>query len=350
MNDPFPPGLTPAERALRRMLHGAVDGMEPADGALDQLRRAVPARRARKKQAWAGAAAAALLIGTAVPAFLHVANTASTGAEERPAIAGHGQQTQGGTGAAPGAGGGDRGADRPSGRTTPTALPSGTVKPQPPGKATEGGISGGATGPVGGPLVTDSPVCDASELGVKSARISKPDADGKVYGTFRVANVSRKLCQVSGGGKVDFQALGAADASRITVVDHASGDPAAGLPDPSLETTGLVLKPSAAYEVKFAWVPSETCPKPQPSPDPTTSTGSGTNGSTTGSGTGTPTGIQPQLGGVDPGAPEVAADGKVAVTHVAEPGAPTAEATIPHACAGTIYRTGVLAAPPAPTP
>ncbi|MFD9487556.1 hypothetical protein ACFWBX_27025 [Streptomyces sp. NPDC059991] len=348
VNDPFPPGLTPDEDALRRMLHGAVDGMEPSEGALDQLRRAVPARQARKKQAVVGAAAAALLIGTAIPAFLHVANTGAA-SEDRPTIAGHGQQAHGGTGAAPGVEDGERGADRPSGRSTRTPAPTGTVKPEEPGRTAVGGTVGGETGPVGGPVVVGSPVCDATELGVKSARISKPDADGKVYGTFRVANVSQKLCQVSGAGKVDFQALGAADASRITVVDHSTGDPAARLPDPSLEATGLVLKPSAAYEVKFAWVPSETCPKPQPSPDPSPSTVSG-GGATTGTGTGTaPTGTEPQMGAVDPATPGTRTDGKVAVTHVAEPGAPTAEATIPNACAGTIYRTGVLAAP-APAP
>ncbi|MEU4350040.1 hypothetical protein [Streptomyces sp. NPDC023838] len=357
VNDPFPPGLTPDEDALRRLLHGAVDGMEPSEGALDHLRRAVPARQARKKQAVVGAAAAALLIGTAIPAFLHVAN-AGAASEDRPSIAGHGQQAQGGTGTAPGVEDGERGADRPSGRTTRTPAPTGTVKPEEPGRTAVGGTVGGETGPVGGPVVVGSPVCDAAELGVKSARISKPDADGKVYGTFRVANVSTKLCQVSGAGKVDFQALGAADASRITVVDHATGDPAAGLPDPALEATGLVLKPSAAYEVKFAWVPSETCPKPQPSPDPSPSTagggggGGGGGGATAGTGAGTgtaSTGAQPQLAGVDPVTPGTQTDGKVAVTHVAEPGAPTAEATIPNACAGTIYRTGILAAP-APTP
>ncbi|MGP9020017.1 hypothetical protein ACT1U9_16660 [Streptomyces sp. BR1] len=343
MNDPFPPGLTPDELALRRLLHGAVDGMEPADGALDQLRRAVPARQARKRQAVVGAVAAALLIGTAIPAFLHVANTSSS-SEDRPAIAGHGQQDQGGTGAAPGVEGGGRGAEKPSGRMTPSSVPGSTVKPSASGTTPPGASAAGASGPVGGPAVPGSPVCDATELGVKYAKVTKPDADGKVYGTFRVANVSHSLCQVSGAGKVNFQALGAADASRISVVDHASGDPAAGLPDPSQEATGLVLKPAAAYEVKFAWVPSETCPKPLPSPAPSTSPAT-PNGSTSGAGGGTPSGAQTQLGAGDPGTPTVSSDGKVAVTHVAEPGAPSAEATIPNACAGTIYRTGVLAAP-----
>jgi hypothetical protein len=157
---------------------------------------------------------------------------------------------------------------------------------------------------------------------------------------------------------MNFQAMGAADQSRIKVVEHTSDDPAKGLPDPAKEARALVLPPEAAYEVKFAWVPQDTCPTTGASPKPTTTTGTGdTGGQVTG---GTPgggggkvpedpgtttgtnsTGTTPQLGTAE-GDP---ADGKVAVTHTAEPGAPSAEATIPNACAGTIYRTGVLDAP-----
>lgn len=35
-------------------------------------------------------------------------------------------------------------------------------------------------------------------------------------------------------------------------------------------------------------------------------------------------------------------DGSVAVSHTAEPGAPSGQTSIPNACAGTIYKTGVL--------
>ena len=54
------------EVALCRLLRGAVQDLEPADGTLDHLHRAVPARRARRRQGVVGAAAAALLIGTAI--------------------------------------------------------------------------------------------------------------------------------------------------------------------------------------------------------------------------------------------------------------------------------------------
>lgn len=48
----------------------------------------------------------------------------------------------------------------------------------------------------------------------------------------------------------------------------------------------------------------------------------------------------PQLGSGDG-----TSDGSVAVVHEAEPGVPAAQATIANACAGTIYRTGLLSAP-----
>jgi hypothetical protein len=165
-----------------------------------------------------------------------------------------------------------------------------------------------------------------------------------VYGTFRVANISGTTCTVSGPGTVGTAAQGAADPTRVTVVSHVAGDAATGLPDPSQELASLILKPGMAYQVKFAWVPSETCPTEGasgggsggPSPDPSTSDGpagssegsSATNGNTASS----------QLLRADG-----VADGSVVVSHTAATGSPTVTATVPNACAGTVYRTGVLA-------
>lgn len=88
--------LAPDELALRRLLHQAVEEIEPTDGTLEHLRRAVPARRARKRQALVGMAAAALFIGTAVPALIHVSNASGSNAD--PSIAGNSSQAQGGAG------------------------------------------------------------------------------------------------------------------------------------------------------------------------------------------------------------------------------------------------------------
>ncbi|MYS76743.1 hypothetical protein GTY88_40920, partial [Streptomyces sp. SID5926] len=82
------------EAALRAMMQRAVREMEPSDGTLEHLRRAVPARRARKRQALVGAAAAALFLGTAVPALVHVSNATGAGAD--PSVAGNASQAQGG--------------------------------------------------------------------------------------------------------------------------------------------------------------------------------------------------------------------------------------------------------------
>ncbi|WNI30885.1 hypothetical protein [Streptomyces sp. ITFR-6] len=341
-------GADADEDALRRMMRGAVQGLEPRDGTLDHLYRAVPARRARRRQALVGAAAAALLIGTAVPAFLHVAHSEGSNAAS-PAIAGHGEQAQGGSGEEPGPGSGgaaDGGASEGHKDAGSGGVPDTSASPS----ASSGqGVEGTAVGSSADPrasVAADMPVCSPDQLGVASARTGATGADGTVYGTFRIANVSGKDCSVSSGGTVGFEAMGAADPAKIAVVRHTQGDAASGLPDPAEEEATVLLAPEMAYEVQFAWVPEDTCPTTGGSPSPTPTDGTagsavGSAGSSTGdSGTwDTETGTDTQLGSEDePGK----AEGSVAVKHTAEPGAPVAETKISNACAGTIYRTGAL--------
>lgn len=335
------------EVALRRMMRGAVQDLEPSEGTLDHLYRAVPARRARRRQALVGVAAAALLIGTAVPAFVHVANSEGT-TTASPAIAGHGEQAQGGNGEEPGAesgnGGGTGGGEGQQSGTQ--GLPDSTATPSDSsGQGTDEKTTGGAAEGAVASKPAVIPACAPEQLGVASADTSAAGADGTVYGSFRIANVSGKNCSVSSGGTVGFAATGAADPAKIVVVRHTQGDPASGLPDPAKEEATVLLKPDMVYEVRFAWVPQETCPITggPPSPTPTDgavgSTGAAA-GSTTGSGTAEgETGTETQFGS-DEG--DGAAQGAVSVMHTPEPGAPVAETTIPNACAGTIYRTGVL--------
>ncbi|MEU1216490.1 hypothetical protein ACFYSH_26545 [Streptomyces sp. NPDC005791] len=330
------------EDALRRMLHGAVQGLEPSDGTLGLLHRAVPARRARRRQGAVGAAAAALLIGTAVPAFVHVANSDGS-VTANPAIAGHGQQAQGGSGEDAGAesdggktaGPADRQSEGAEGETGDTTAPTRGSVPD----AEQSGTTGPDTPP--GSAAAAGTVCAPDQLGVASADTGAAGADGTVYGTFRIANVSGDACSVTSNGTVGFQAAGAADPLKITVVQHAAGDPAAGLPDPSLEPGVVLLKPTATYEVRFAWVPSDTCPTTGSSPSPTPTDGDGGGGgggAAEGSETAVGTDTAAQFGSADEGP----ADGSIAITHTPEAGAPTAETTIGNACAGTIYHTGVL--------
>ncbi|MEU8029155.1 hypothetical protein AB0C13_10990 [Streptomyces sp. NPDC049099] len=341
-------GLGADEAALRRMLHSAVDDIEPRVGTLDQLRRAVPARRARKRQAAVGMAAAALFIGTAIPALVHVSRAGDT--DYNTAMAGQSSQAQGGTGQSR-----DKGGDKGPRRGTSSASAQPDKGPGKPGETGKPG--GGTTGSTGGanPSATLTaggvPTCTAAQLGSATGTADVPNSAGVVYGTFRVVNTSAAACTVAGAGTITPTAVGAAEQAKISSTRHVAGDAATDLPDPSLEVTGLLLQPGAAYEEKFAFVPSETCPTTggdnptggtdpgQPSPDPTpTPDANASGGSADGGGSGGSAGPTTQLmteGGT--------ADGSVQVTHTAEGGSPSATATVTGECAGTVIYTGVLA-------
>ncbi|OIJ89794.1 hypothetical protein [Streptomyces colonosanans] len=332
-------GLGSDERALRRMLHEAVRDIEPREGGLQHLRRAVPARRARKRQAVIGMAAAALFVGTAIPAVVHVSN--ATGSHADPSIAGHASQAQGGTGQGKGPDGGSSGPAGSSGTTKDKS------EADPKGKEDTGkGASEGATdGAQPTASAQSAPACTATQLGGATASVGAPSSTGTVYGSFRVTNVSATSCTVSGVGSVSTVAQDGADPAKISVLAHVAGDAATELPEPSQDVTSLVLGPGAAYEIKFAWVPSETCPttggggtgggtggeSPDPSPTVSSSESSGTN---TQSGD-----VTPQLVTGDG-----VTDGSVLVSHTPATGSGTSSATIPNACAGTVYHTGILTA------
>ncbi len=336
LDDQSPEGLDSDELALRRMLHDAVQEMEPRDGSLDHLRRAVPVRRARKRQAAVGMAAAALFLGTAVPAVLHVSNAG--GSDANPSLAGQASQAQGGTDQGKDPAGGSSGkVGDSSGATGEQGQDGATDSGQ--GKESASGTASSGSGPTS-ESAASAPACAADQLEAGTPGVDVPDAAGTVYGTFHVRNASGATCTVSGAVTVTFAAQGAADASKITVAEHTSGDAAAGLPDPSLYVTQHALAPGSAYEVKFAWVPSETCPTTggsggdtggSASPSPTPTEQSSTTGETT---SGTAAQMYTEDG---------TADGSVNVSYTAESGSPTSVATVSGACAGTIYRTGVLA-------
>ncbi|MER5178874.1 hypothetical protein ABT009_10955 [Streptomyces sp. NPDC002896] len=335
----YPDELGSDELALRRMLHHAVQDIEPTDGSLEHLRRAVPARRARKRQAVVGMAAAALFVGTAIPALVHVSNSA--GSPDVSSAVGHVGEAEGqnGDGASP------DGSEKNDGSGSSTSKSKGKNGDK--GKNDQGkGATGSATGAPdsASTAAASSPACGVNELGKATPSVGSADAEGKVYGSFTITNVSSAACTVEGAGTMNTTAQGAADTTKINLVDHTAGD-GSGLPDPSLEASQLVLAPGKSYQVRFAWMPSETCPTTsgdggggggEPSPDPSPS-GDSATGST--SGTSEQSGTTTQLVTEDGGT----ADGSVLLTLTAEPGTPTVSATISNACAGTIYHTGVLA-------
>ncbi|WP_224295854.1 hypothetical protein [Streptomyces olivaceus] len=335
-------GLDADELALRRMLQGAVQDVRPGDGSLEHLRRAVPARRARKRQAVVGAAAAALFLGTAVPALVHVSN--STGRDADPSVAGNASQAQGGASQGKDPAGGQSGV---AGSGEKTEGGDRTGPTETPGDKESGSARGSAPGvEPSASTAADVPACTARQLGpAEVASIAEPDSVGVVYGSFRVANVSSAGCTVTDPGSVVTTSLGTADTSRIGTARHAAGDAAAGLPDPSMEAASLPLAPASSYEVQFAWVPSETCATPgggnggdaggptaDPSPTGDTSAAGGT--STAGSEAGPTTQLLTKDG---------PADGSVSVTYRPAGGSGPATATVSNACAGTVYWTGVLA-------
>ncbi|MGW4443470.1 hypothetical protein [Streptomyces sp. NPDC004682] len=333
-------GLGSDELALRRLLHTAVDDIAPRDGSLDRLRRAVPARRARKRQAVVGMAAAALFLCTAVPALVHVSNAGGT--DPNTAMAGQSSDAQG-----------TQGKSRSGGATEGTGGQAGTTAGQhgkdgdkgEPGKKHSGGDGSTGGADPSATLASGGPACTAGQLSATGAT-DAPDSSGVVYGTFRVTNTSGTACTVTGTGYVGATAQGAADPAKVTTATHVPGDAAAALPAPGLVVSTLVLQPGASYAEKFGFVPSETCPVQggatggtgggDPTPDPTPT--GGTDGSASGGAENTGAeGVAPQL--VADGVP---ADGSVLVTYSGTGGTPSASATVPNACAGTVYFTGMV--------
>ncbi|MFF7970766.1 hypothetical protein [Streptomyces sp. NPDC007905] len=341
---PLGDGLDSDELDLRRMLHSAVDDIEPRHGTLDHLRRAVPARRARKRQAVVGMAAAALFIGTAIPALIHVSN--SGGTDPNTAMAGQTSQAQGGATQGKDPDGGSSSAGGSPGTNPGHGKDSGRTGEH--GKTGGDGTGSSAGADPSSTAATGAPLCTTAQLGSATQSVDAPDSAGVVYGTFRVTNTSGTACTVGGAGTVGVSAQGAADPAKVASARHMSGDAAAGLPDPSQEVATLVLQPGSAYEEKFAFVPSETCPTTGgsntggtdsggPSPDPTPTQDASSTGSGGGTDTGGTEGTTTQLVTED----GVPADGSVLVTHTAQAGS-TVSATVSNACAGTVYYTGVL--------
>ncbi|MGW7134914.1 hypothetical protein [Streptomyces xanthophaeus] len=361
MDDHTPPGGTSGtseEQALRGLLRGAVGGLEPSDGALERLRCAVPARRTLRRQAFVGAATVVLLTGAAVPAALYAVGSQGE-STDHSAMAGHGEQPRAKGGATDSVphqnGSGDQPRSSRSGGSTPDAggttggtptpsasgSPAGGMTAGPAGTGGPAGSAGSAagTGPMPPVAAPGVPGCGADQLGVVgSARA--PQADGRVYGSFKVTNVSAQGCTVTGPDTVRAAPLSGAPTTQgtgVAVVGHTAGDPASGLlPDPSVEARVLTLEPNTAYEVRFAWVPpAEPCPAQSTGGGAKPPQG-GAGGASDGAASGTAD-AEPQTGGTTAKEPA-----GLTVSHTAQTGSPTTQTTIPDACGGTVYRTGAI--------
>jgi hypothetical protein len=332
-------GESADEEGLRAMMRAAVRDIQASPDALEHLRRAIPVRRQRRRQAMVGAAAALVLAGMAIPALVRAAGSPG-GTAAAPASVASSKAVP------PGEDGHTRASGGPSGQTSP--WPGGEATKHVPTAAAGGSTSSTPATPSG--KATPAPDCSSKQLGKGASSAASPDPSGRVYGWFRVANVSDAPCTVPSGGVVNAVAQGSADPSRIQVVEHTAGDPAPDLPTSS-SSGPLVLSPGQDYEVAFAWVPADsstggcaptTTPPASPTPTATATTPDGSDAGTTGSGSAS-TADAPQSGSDSPSTPP---SGSVVLNHTPAPGAPEVDGpVIQHACAGTVYTTSALPDP-----
>jgi hypothetical protein len=220
-----------------------------------------------------------------------------------------------------------------------TATPSGA--PVPPLSA-----SAAQTGPAHA-----AAECTRAQLGQGTAQVGTPDAQGVVYGAFRVVNVSATNCSVSRPGTVVV--VSAPDPTAVRVVPHSAGDGVSGLPSPPPSSAGpVLLAPGQSYLLRFAWVPASggcaataspsasASPSDQPSAS-ASPTDSGSPG--TSSNSGAAAGEGPMAAQARPQTVATTAPTLVLGHTPGAGGTPAASATIPDACAGTVYRTDPVA-------
>ncbi|UCM88923.1 DUF4232 domain-containing protein [Streptomyces marincola] len=248
-------GVLDEEEHLRALLRDAVDGIEPSSDSLAHLREAVPARRRRKRHLLLGTAASVALLGFGAPMVV----TATVGADR-----GGGDQARDVRGSLPYDG--EDGEGHPPGDAAGYGAPGG--HPVRPGESAEGGADpvrpedgagGGHSAAPSDPEVTmgvTSPVCDRRQLGRAETHLEPPDAQGRVYGLIRLANVSDQPCRVRGNGELAALPLGSGGGADVQIVDRTEGDRATGLPAPDESREELVLPPGRAYQIQFAWVPT----------------------------------------------------------------------------------------------
>ncbi|MFD5461431.1 hypothetical protein ACFWIQ_01205 [Kitasatospora sp. NPDC127059] len=355
------PDLSAEERALRRLMHHAVDGIQPGVGALPRIRQAVPRRRAARRGAWTGAAALALAVAIALP-VLHEGD--HLGLSGGPGSA----DADGATLAAPGGsavGGGTTGTGThpgPGGQSSGPATASGTASPSPGADTTRPGAATptGATGTADGGIV---PLCTRTDLGQGASQLGPADSQGRIYGSFTVYNVSGHSCRLGGPGAVAVTGVNGTDRNRVRTADHTPGDPAVSLP--AMDAEPPVLAPQTGYRVPFAWIPDQGCGSsggattaPTNSVNQaslTTQAPRGSSGAAPAGGASAAPSGNPQASSSPTSAPTSAPSptatpssgptggpATATIAHTPAPGSPVAAtASLPVDCGGTLYRGGV---------
>jgi hypothetical protein len=331
---PGGPGPEPSrddEQAVRALLHRAVAEVQPAPDALARIRRAVPARRARYRQAWTGAAVIVALTAVAVPTLNGL------GALQLSDGSAPGAAAQAGTEAArPG-----RGAEQhSSGPAMPVPVPgygspsAGGASATPTAAGQSASPSSSAPGPSAPAGATAPPstvpACARTDLGGGTVTTGQADATGRVYGAFTVTNLSGHPCLLADPGAIGAVVSGGGGA--VQVVPHTAGDPAPDLPPPAPDIPRL-LATGAAYRMVFAWVPDAVCPSSGPVPQvtgssqPSAAGASPSSAATAGAASGS--GAQPGAGRAGMASPASGADGGTTAGASGQPAPPASPSATP---------------------
>ncbi|WP_460625123.1 hypothetical protein, partial [Kitasatospora kifunensis] len=279
-----PPGQRPpawGEEQVRALLHRAVDDLQPDVEALPRIRRAVPARRARHRQAWTGALLIAVVSDAAVPTLGHLGGLQlSDGSGSAPSSAPGSTETSTPTAARPPGGGARPVVPLPVPDATsadPSGTPSlvGSAAPSSAGSSVPASATGAPIAASAGQAAgtaTGAPACVRADLGGGQATVGTADKAGWVYGAFTVANVSGHPCLLTDPGTLTATLGGGSPGASVQVLVHAAGDPATGLPAPASGPGQLLLGAGAGYRLPFAFAPDTLCPVA----DGSTGTGGGT--------------------------------------------------------------------------
>ncbi|MCX4748049.1 hypothetical protein OG455_21455 [Kitasatospora sp. NBC_01287] len=254
------------EQALRAMLHRSVAGLQPDPEALPRIRRAIPARRARHRQAWTGAVLIAVVSAAAVPTLGGLdAFQLSDGSATAPSAAA--PATASSRPSATAHPGGERsvvplplpdtGTAAPSGGPSSTPSPTASAGSADPPSPDRGSTPAAPAGPASS-TASVPPGCARADLGGGQATVGAPDGAGWVYGAFTVANVSGRPCLLTDPGTVTATVVGGS--GTVRVLAHAAGDPATGLPDPAGAAGQLLLSTGGGYRLPFAFLPDAPCP------------------------------------------------------------------------------------------
>ncbi|MBB1245408.1 hypothetical protein GL263_17830 [Streptomyces durbertensis] len=197
------------EEALRRLLRDAAGEPEPRPDALEHIRRTIPVRRARRRNALIGVGAAALAVGVTLPLMragvvpgpLNAHNSANAAQSADAAASGAGA-------AVDGSAGGERHTGPDGSRGDAKGKDDDPVPHE--------------DAPDHEELAPTAPSCTRDQLGQPVVSVAEPNNNGRIYGHFRLTNVSDETCRIKGGG--ELTATGGGETPTTGGADGGGGD------------------------------------------------------------------------------------------------------------------------------